>query len=140
MRIQTGFKIIVWVEPSCRLTKLSSHVRNKLVRQERARRTSGTSSSHVRNKLVARQEQARRTSGTSSCETTGSLARAARLYYKLSIRALAMAGGWTAQMTRTLVSVWGQANVQSELDGVVRNRTICERICVTERGSIVKRR
>ena len=39
-----------------------------------------------------------------------------------------MASGWTAEMTRALVSVWGQANVQSELDGVVRNRTIFERI------------
>ena len=38
-----------------------------------------------------------------------------------------MASGWTAEMTRALVSVWGQANVQSELDGVVRNRTIFEK-------------
>ena len=32
-------------------------------------------------------------------------------------------------MTGALVSVWGQANVQSELDRVVRNRTIFERVC-----------
>ena len=38
------------------------------------------------------------------------------------------AGGWTTEMTRTLVSVWVQANVQSELDRVIRNRTIFERI------------
>ena len=72
--------------------------------------------------------------------STSSLVRAARLYYKLSIRALAMAGGWTAQMMHTLVSVWGQANIQSELDGAVRNGTICERISITERGINVERR
>ena len=38
------------------------------------------------------------------------------------------AGGWMTEMTRTLVSVWVQANVQSELDRVIRNRTIFERI------------
>ena len=51
-----------------------------------------------------------------------------------------MPGGWMAEMTRTLVIVWGQANIQSELDGVVWNRTICERIFITEHGTIVKRR
>ena len=35
-----------------------------------------------------------------------------RNYYKLSIRAFAMACEWMAETTRTLVSVWGQANVQ----------------------------
>ena len=39
-----------------------------------------------------------------------------------------MASGWRAEATRALVSVWGQANVQSELDGVTRNRTVFERI------------
>ena len=62
-----------------------------------------------------------------SCHMTERVSRV-RNYYKLSIRAFAMAGGWTAEMTPALVSVWGQANVQSELDGVVRNRTIFERI------------
>ena len=72
--------------------------------------------------------------------STSSLARAARLYYMLSIGALAMAGGWTAQMTHTLVSVCGQANVQSEQDRVVWNKTICERISITERGSNLEQR
>lgn len=39
-----------------------------------------------------------------------------------------MAAGWTTEETRALVSIWGQENVQSELDGVQRNRTIYERI------------
>ena len=62
-----------------------------------------------------------------SCHMTERLSRV-RNYYKLSNRAFTMAGGWTAEMTRALVSVWGQANVQSELDRVVQNRTIFERI------------
>ena len=40
-----------------------------------------------------------------------------------------MAKGWTAEMTRTLVSVRVQSNVQTELDGVDRNRTIFESTC-----------
>ena len=39
-----------------------------------------------------------------------------------------MAGEWTAEMTRALISVLGQANILCELDGVVRNRTMFERI------------
>ena len=39
-----------------------------------------------------------------------------------------MAAGWSAEETRALVGVWGQQNVQSELDGVTRNRTVFERI------------
>ena len=39
-----------------------------------------------------------------------------------------MAAGWSGEETRALVSVWGQENTQSELDGVTRNRTIFERI------------
>ena len=38
------------------------------------------------------------------------------------------AGGWSADATRALVSVWSQQNVQNELDGVSRNRAIFERI------------
>ena len=87
MRIETGFKIIVWVERSCRMTERMSHIRN---------------------------------------------------YYKLSVCAFAMAGRWMAGVTHTLVSVWGQANVHSQLDGVVWNRTICKRLSITERGSDVE--
>lgn len=39
-----------------------------------------------------------------------------------------MAAGWSTEATRSLVSVWSQENVQNELDGVSRNRTIFERI------------
>ena len=35
-----------------------------------------------------------------------------------------MAAGWTTEETRALVSIWGQENVQSELDVVQRNLTI----------------
>ena len=39
-----------------------------------------------------------------------------------------MAAGWSVEETRALVGVWGQANVQNELDGVTRNRVVYERI------------
>ena len=39
-----------------------------------------------------------------------------------------MASEWTNEETRSLVSVWGQANMQVELDGIKRNRTIFETI------------
>ena len=32
-----------------------------------------------------------------------------------------MAAGWSAQETKMLVSIWGEADVQSQLDGVIRN-------------------
>ena len=38
-----------------------------------------------------------------------------------------MAAGWSADDTRALFGVWGQQNVQSELDGVTRNSTVFER-------------
>ena len=39
-----------------------------------------------------------------------------------------MAAGWSVEETRALVGVWGQANVQEQLDGVMRNRAIFEMI------------
>ena len=39
-----------------------------------------------------------------------------------------MAAGWTAAEMRALIGVWGAADVQRQLDGVVRNRTIYERV------------
>ena len=40
-----------------------------------------------------------------------------------------MAGAdWTAEETRTLISIWGQSQVQAQLDGVTRNRHIYEAI------------
>ena len=39
-----------------------------------------------------------------------------------------MAAGWSIVETRALVGVWSQANVQEQLDGVMRNRAIFEMI------------
>ena len=39
-----------------------------------------------------------------------------------------MAAGGSAQETRVLVSIWGEADVQSQLDGVVRNKVVYEKI------------
>ena len=63
-----------------------------------------------------------------------------RNYYKMSIHAFAVAGGWMGEVTHALVSVWGQANIQSELDEVVWNRTICERMSITECDNNIERR
>ena len=39
-----------------------------------------------------------------------------------------MATGWDYEQTKALISIWGQNNVQRELDGVARNRTVYEMI------------
>ena len=39
-----------------------------------------------------------------------------------------MASGWTYEQTRALISIWGQEDVQRELDGVARNRIIYQRM------------
>ena len=39
-----------------------------------------------------------------------------------------MAAEWTTEETRVLLKVWGDADIQSRFDGVVRNRHIYERI------------
>ena len=39
-----------------------------------------------------------------------------------------MATGWTYDQTKALISIWGQEDVQRELDGVTRNRTIYEKV------------
>ena len=40
-----------------------------------------------------------------------------------------MAGaGWSTEETRMLIILWGQANVQGQLDGVARNRAVYEQI------------
>ena len=41
---------------------------------------------------------------------------------------LEMAAGWTVDGTRALIGVWGEADIQSQLDGVARNRRIYEKI------------
>ena len=35
---------------------------------------------------------------------------------------------WTGEETWALVSVWGEANIQEDLDGVTRNKIIYEKI------------
>ena len=39
-----------------------------------------------------------------------------------------MAAGWTNGVMRTLIGVWSEAEIQSQLDRVSRNRVICEDI------------
>ena len=39
-----------------------------------------------------------------------------------------MAAGWTAAATTALLGVWGEENVQGQLDSVKRNRSIYEKI------------
>ena len=45
--------------------------------------------------------------------------------------------GWTMEETRALVSIWGQANIQNEIDGVARNTTIFSLLFRGLRGSCV---
>lgn len=49
-----------------------------------------------------------------------------------------MAAGWTTEETKALIGVWGEANVQDQLDNVKRNRDIYERIAsqLAEQGYI----
>ena len=35
-----------------------------------------------------------------------------------------MAAGWSAEATKALLSEWGEQNIQSQLDGVVRNKLV----------------
>ena len=41
-------------------------------------------------------------------------------YFRLQVDE--MAGGWSDEATRALIEEWGDTNVQSQLDGVQRNR------------------
>ena len=36
--------------------------------------------------------------------------------------------GWSNDETKALLGIWGDSEVQSQLDGVVRNRTIYEKV------------
>ena len=47
---------------------------------------------------------------------------------KKSVRDMAAGTGWSTRETEALIEVWGNANVQSKLDGVQRNRAIFEKI------------
>ena len=39
-----------------------------------------------------------------------------------------MAAGWSTEETRTFLGIWGAADVQAQLDGIVRNQAIYEKI------------
>ena len=39
-----------------------------------------------------------------------------------------MAAGWTVNATRALIAIWGEQNIQENLDGVSRNKKIFEKI------------
>ena len=39
-----------------------------------------------------------------------------------------MAAGWSVEETKALVGIWGVQDVQSQLDGVSRNRCVFEKI------------
>ena len=56
-------------------------------------------------------------------------ARAARN----ATRAITMAAGagWSYEETRTLVGIWAAADVQRQLDGVLRNKVIYEKIAAS---------
>ena len=41
-----------------------------------------------------------------------------------------MAAGWDADATKALISIWGQENVQTQLDSVSRNRKTYEKIAL----------
>ena len=39
-----------------------------------------------------------------------------------------MAAGWSTEETKALIGVWGDGNIQTQLDGVARNRIIYQKI------------
>ena len=41
-----------------------------------------------------------------------------------------MAGSWNVEETKALIAIWGQENVQSQLDRVHRNRDVYQRIAM----------
>ena len=46
-----------------------------------------------------------------------------------------MAAGWSTEETRTFLGIWGAADVQDQLDGIVRNQAIYEKIATEMRDS-----
>ena len=38
-----------------------------------------------------------------------------------------MEAGWSTDATRALIAIWGEQNIQQNLDGVTRNKTIFEK-------------
>ena len=50
------------------------------------------------------------------------------VYSREQFVAESMAAGWTMDETKALVGIWGAQDVQSQLDGVARNRSMFEKI------------
>ena len=46
-----------------------------------------------------------------------------------------MATGWSTEETRTLLGIWGAADVETQLDGIVRNQAIYEKIAAEMRDA-----
>ena len=42
-----------------------------------------------------------------------------------------MAAGWSLEETKALIDIWGAAGLQSQLDGVARNRSVYEKIAAS---------
>ena len=41
-----------------------------------------------------------------------------------------MAGSWNVEETKALIAIWGQENVQSQLEKIHRNRDVYQRIAM----------
>ena len=41
-----------------------------------------------------------------------------------------MAAGWTSNETKAFIGIWGEEEIQNALDGVVRNKTIYQKVAV----------
>ena len=46
-----------------------------------------------------------------------------------------MAAGWSTEETRTFLGIWGATDVQAQLDGIVRNQVIYEKIAAEMRDA-----
>ena len=44
---------------------------------------------------------------------------------------MAASTGWSNEETRALLGIWGAAEVQNQLDGIIRNRVIYEKIAAS---------
>ena len=45
-----------------------------------------------------------------------------------------MVAGWTSEDTKALIGIWGEEEVQNALDGVVRNKTIYQKVASAMAG------
>ena len=68
--------------------------------------------------------QGRKSCDTGPSHTTPNTTR----HHRRVTNEVTMSGGWTHAETRALTGIWGESNVQQQLDKVRRNRDIYERI------------